>query len=96
MSTVNVEEKLFQNRYVVDPGRPHIRIRDPAVCAAQCALQPCATCCPAGCYRVEGRQVTLTTDGCLECGACRIVCDIHRNLDWEYPRGGYGIQYKFG
>ncbi|HET7868659.1 MAG TPA: ferredoxin family protein, partial [Burkholderiaceae bacterium] len=22
---VNVEEKLFQNRYTVDAGRPHIR-----------------------------------------------------------------------
>ncbi len=25
---VNVEEKLFQNRYKVDAGRPHIKIKD--------------------------------------------------------------------
>lgn len=33
MSTlaVNVEEKLFQNRYKVDAGRPHITIKDAAV-----------------------------------------------------------------
>ena len=30
---VNVEDKLFQNRYKVDHGRPHIRIKDAAVCA---------------------------------------------------------------
>ena len=33
MSTVvNVEEKLFQNRYKVDHGRPHIKIRQPDLC----------------------------------------------------------------
>ncbi|MDZ4291984.1 MAG: ferredoxin family protein, partial [Hydrogenophaga sp.] len=29
---VNVEEKLFQNRYRVDAGRPHIQIKDPEIC----------------------------------------------------------------
>jgi ferredoxin like protein len=40
MSTlaVNVEEKLFQNRYKVDHGRPHIRIKDAAVCTNDCEL----------------------------------------------------------
>jgi ferredoxin-like protein FixX len=33
---MNVEEKLFQNRYKVDHGRPHIRIKDAAVCANDC------------------------------------------------------------
>ncbi|MEW5769137.1 MAG: 4Fe-4S dicluster domain-containing protein [Pseudomonadota bacterium] len=95
MSTVNVETKLFQNRYLVDAEQPHIRIRVPSLCEKKCADQPCVVCCPAGCYTAEGRKVTLITDGCLECGTCRIVC-LERNLDWEYPRGGYGIQYKFG
>ena len=27
-----VEEKLFQNRYKVDAGRPHIQIADADVC----------------------------------------------------------------
>ncbi len=53
-------------------------------------------CCPAGCYTVEGRKVVLITDGCLECGTCRVVCDTHINVEWEYPRSGYGIQFKFG
>ena len=54
-------------------------------------------CCPAGCYTLEGNgRVVLIADGCLECGTCRIICDEHRNVDWEYPRGGYGILFKFG
>lgn len=94
---INVEEKLFQNRYRVDEGRPHIQIRDAAVCQNDCKTQPCTFCCPAGCYaRETDGAVLLTTDGCLECGTCRVICTEHRNVAWEYPRGGYGILFKFG
>ena len=41
-------------------------------------------------------MVTLITDGCLECGSCRVICTEHANVAWEYPRGGYGILFKFG
>lgn len=94
---VKVEEKLFQNRYRVDTGRPHIQIRDPLICAAECNPKPCTFCCPASCYTAEGDgRVTLITDGCLECGTCRIICAEHDNVNWDYPRGGYGILFKFG
>ena len=99
MTTVNVkvEEKLFQNRYRVDVGRPHINIANPDICQAECKTQECAVCCPAGCYTQEGNgKVILITDGCLECGTCRIVCSDFRNVEWEYPRGGYGVLFKFG
>ncbi|VVM04611.1 Ferredoxin-like protein FixX [Methylacidimicrobium cyclopophantes] len=92
-----VEEKLYQNRYRLDAGRPHIRIRNPEVCRSRCGEKSCAACCPAGCYTLgsEG-EVTLLTDGCLECGTCRIICSEFRNVDWEYPRGGFGVLFKFG
>lgn len=92
-----VEEKLFQNRYRVDTGRPHIQLRDPDVCATQCKQKACTYCCPASCYTAEGDgRVTLITDGCLECGTCRVICTEYRNVEWDYPRGGYGILFKFG
>ncbi|WP_142847659.1 ferredoxin family protein [Telmatospirillum sp. J64-1] len=92
---IKVEDKLYQNRYLVDEGRPHISIKDVEVCR-DCA-QPCTFCCPAGCYaREEDGSVTLTTDGCLECGTCRVICQDRGNLNWDYPRGGYGILFKFG
>ncbi|MBL8275798.1 MAG: ferredoxin family protein [Pelomonas sp.] len=95
--TVNVEEKLFQNRYKVDPGRPHIRILDADVCTNACQGQQCTFICPAACYKAEGNgRVTLITDGCLECGSCRVICTEHTNVAWEYPRGGHGILFKFG
>lgn len=95
--SVKVEEKLFQNRYKVDAGRPHIQIKDHNLCNNDCKQQACTVCCPAGCYVKEGNgEVVLITDGCLECGTCRVICDEHRNIEWEYPRGGYGILFKFG
>jgi hypothetical protein len=33
------KKKLFQNRYKVDHGRPHIRIKDAAVCTNECEDQ---------------------------------------------------------
>lgn len=95
-AVVNVEEKLFQNRYKVDHGRPHIQIKDPEVCRSSCnKAQACTFVCPASCYKAEGNgAVTLITDGCLECGSCRIICS--ENVQWEYPRGGHGILFKFG
>jgi ferredoxin like protein len=92
-----IEEKLFQNRYRVDSTRPHISIVDEAVCADRCSTKACTSVCPAGCWTREGNgRVTLATDGCLECGTCRVVCDEYRNVAWDYPRGGYGILFKFG
>lgn len=97
MNTAKIEEKLFQNRYRVDAGRPHIGIKDENICANECGTRQCTVCCPAGCYTLEGNgRVVLITDGCLECGTCRVICEEHRNIDWEYPRGGYGILFKFG
>jgi ferredoxin-like protein FixX len=62
-----------------------------------CVAKSCTYVCPASCYKLEGNSsVTLITDGCLECGSCRIICSEHKNVDWEYPRGGHGILFKFG
>ena len=93
---IKVEDKLFQNRYRVDEGRPHISVRDYDVCTT-CTDKPCTTACPAACYTAEDDgALTTTFDGCLECGTCRIICQDKANIDWFYPRGGYGILYKFG
>ncbi len=93
---VKIEEKLYQNRYIVDESHPHIRIRNEDVCKT-CAAQACTVCCPAACYaKNDAGAVTLVTDGCLECGTCRVICQDKENIQWDYPRGGYGISYKFG
>lgn len=92
---MKVEEKLYNNRYMVDEGRPHIAIK--ASGKPSKALKSLVNVCPAGCYsEEEDGSVAITPDGCLECGTCRIICASTGELEWNYPRGGYGILFKFG
>ncbi len=91
----NVEQKLFQNRYLVDSGRPHIRVK-PHTTPSKLLLA-LVTTCPAGCYsKNDSGQVEISVDGCVECGTCRIVCASTGEVEWSYPRGGFGVAYKFG
>ena len=92
---VKVEEKLFFNRFVVDAGKPHIRVKPHTTPSPQ--LRAMIQLCPAGCYSAgtEG-QVEIVPDGCLECGTCRIVTRTTGEIEWDYPRGGFGVLYKFG
>ncbi len=92
---MKVEEKLFQNRYLVDPGRPHIKVR-PHEKPSRALLALLHTC-PAGCYAANDKgQVEIIADGCIECGTCRILTASTGEIEWNYPRGGYGILFKFG
>lgn len=91
----NVEQKLFQNRYLVDAGRPHIKVRPHTTPTKE--LLSLTRICPAGCYtKSESGQVELSVDGCLECGTCRVVCAATGDIEWSYPRGGFGVMFKFG
>lgn len=92
--SVRVEDKLFLNRYRVDE-ESHLQLIDPDVCSARCKDQPCLFLCPANVYRLEGERITITYEGCLECGSCRIGCP-HFNIAWRFPKGGYGIRHKLG
>jgi ferredoxin like protein len=97
MSTLStrIEEKLYQNRYVVDAGKPHIKVREHDVPSE--SLKSLVTTCPAACYSLnEHGKVEIVADGCMECGTCRVVCGPTGEVEWNYPRGGYGVLFKFG
>ena len=40
-------------------------------------------------------EFPVKASACVECGVCKIVCP-YDNFDWRYPRGGYGVRYKYG
>lgn len=95
LPTVNVDDLLVAVKYYVDEARAHVRIRDQAVCAA-CAQQPCLAFCPVQVFARDALGgITVGYQACLECGSCRIGCP-NANVDWQLPRGGYGVAYKFG
>lgn len=94
-TATKVEDKLYYNRYVVDAGRSHIRVK-PHTTPSK-ALLSLTRVCPAHCYDVNDRgQVEITADGCLECGTCRVLCAESGDIEWSYPRGGFGVLFKFG
>jgi ferredoxin like protein len=94
-TVVNVEDKLYTNRYQVDAGHPHITVKPHDKPSK--ALLSLTTTCPAGCYSVNDKgHVEIAVDGCLECGTCRVVCAATKDIEWNYPRGGFGVLFKFG
>lgn len=90
---MTVEEKLLKTRFVIDPGRPHITV-DTSLCSS-CRNEPCVYVCPAQCYQKEREQMVFNWENCVECGSCRIVCPVGA-IKWDYPRGGFGVCYRFG
>jgi ferredoxin like protein len=91
----SIEDKLFLDRFQVD-DEPHLKILNPDVCVQDCRDQPCLFICPARVYTLEeDGQINVAYEGCLECGSCRIGCP-HLNIEWRFPRGGYGVRHKFG
>jgi ferredoxin like protein len=91
---VKIEDKLFLDRFKVDE-ESHLKIVDGEVCSKKCQSHACLYFCPAYVYRLEGDRISVNHEGCLECGSCRIGCP-HLNIDWKFPKGGYGISHKFG
>jgi ferredoxin like protein len=63
----------------------------------ECELKPCLSICPAGLYSIseETGEILIEYTGCLECGSCRVACPSGA-LEWNYPRGGFGVQYRYG
>ena len=82
------------NKFNVDEGHPHI-IVDKTICA-RCTGKPCLVVCPAVLYRLTGDELSFEYAGCLECGACRVMCAGKGVSSWNYPRGTFGVSYRCG
>ncbi|HZT09137.1 MAG TPA: 4Fe-4S dicluster domain-containing protein [Chloroflexota bacterium] len=91
-----VEEKLYNVRFKTDEAQSHLVITDAALCA-RCTDKPCTVFCPVSVYKWEpaDRKISVGYEKCVECGACRIGCPYY-NIEWRYPKGGFGVQYKNG
>ena len=92
---MNIEAKLGLDAFKLDE-ESHIRINQ-EICARECEEKHCLFLCPGHLYSInkETGDVSVEFEGCLECGTCRIVCR-YGALEWAYPRGGFGVQYRFG
>jgi ferredoxin-like protein FixX len=95
MNDVNVDEKLSINKYYVDEEYAHIVIKSGNVDMKEYGKLVLA--CPAGLYKLDERGgIKFDYAGCLECGACRILCGKSVLEKWDFPRGTFGIEYRWG
>ena len=53
-------------------------------------MKKMVTLCPTSCYSMEGGDVTLQHEACIECGTCA------KETEWRHPRGEKGIVYQYG
>ena len=60
-----------------------------------CVTKPCVIVCPVQCYQKEKNKLIFSWENCVECGSCRIVCS-EGAITWNFPRGGYGVCFRFG
>jgi len=88
---MKIDDKLALNLFHVDKD-PHVKVNQ-EICH-ECPHQLCTYLCPVDNYKRENGTVVFSWEGCLECGTCRVVCD-QSAINWDYPRGGYGISYRF-
>lgn len=93
---MKIEDRLFTVKFVPDEVS-HLEIKDKRVCREECLYKPCTTFCPARVYQWDELEelITVGYEGCFECGSCRVGCP-YLNISWRYPRGGYGVSYRFG
>ncbi|MDD4171567.1 MAG: ferredoxin family protein [Syntrophomonas sp.] len=86
---------LGLDRFIVDEEEAHIVV-DKEICR-QCAEKPCLYVCPAVLYKLDKNgDISFDYAGCLECGTCRIMCKNKGIVKWAYPRGTFGINFRFG
>ncbi len=95
-NVMKIEEKLALTKFTTDKNNEHIKVNF-EICKS-CKTLECVYGCPANCYRInpeEGAEIPITFDyaPCLECGTCRLVCP-NGSVDWHYPHGGFGVEYK--
>jgi len=87
-----MEDKLSKVRFRLDQA-PHIKVR--AELCESCEEKGCLYVCPVQNYVCTNGKVVFSWQGCMECGACRIVCP-KGAIDWQYPRGGFGVCLRYG
>lgn len=95
MKRLSIEQLLGIDKFAVDGDEAHI-VLDATVCS-RCSSKPCAFACPAGLYTLKEGEIVFDYAGCLECGTCRVVCpNAAVAMKWKYPRGGFGINFRYG
>ena len=94
MKLTTIPQRLAADSFVIDEDESHITV-DQELCRSTGTDKVLIAVCPAGVYQERDGQLTVDYAGCLECGTCFAVADPGA-IQWHYPRGGYGVNYREG
>ena len=92
LEKLSVEQRLNLNSFATDKER-HITINN-KLCKEQ-DTKILLRICPAACFTMKSGELVFSRLGCLECGACRAATSPGA-IEWNFPKGGFGIQYRYG
>lgn len=93
--TGTVAERLARNSYQTDEEFSHIVINQRIVRATGTG-KLLVDVCPAHVYTEEADgTISAEYAACLECGTCLAIMP-GGSLDWHYPRGGFGVEFREG
>jgi electron transfer flavoprotein-quinone oxidoreductase len=84
-SIPTVAQRVARLKYD-DDRVSHIRVTNPI----SSFMKKMVVLCPTECYSLEGEEVTLQHEACIECGTCSEM------TEWRHPRGEKGIIYQYG
>lgn len=84
-SIPTLAERIAKLKYD-DDRISHIKVLNPS----SEFMKKMVTMCPTSCYSLEGEEVTLQHEACVECGTCA------KETDWNHPRGEKGVVYQYG
>ncbi len=89
-----IDEKLARVAFNID-REAHITVAKES--CPGCPGRPCLSACPAENYtwNDENDALVFNYEGCMECGTCRFICPLDA-ISWSYPRGGFGVAYRWG
>lgn len=89
---MNIEDLTQLTQFLIDE-KSHI-ILNKEICFT-CDHHACVQACPANCYTYDEKTKLLSVvyETCLECGTCHVICD-KGAVNWSYPRGGFGVNYR--
>lgn len=92
---INTDAKLAINKFEVDEENAHIVLKAEGIDLDE--YRKLMVACPAGIYKLDAKgNIHFDYAGCLECGTCRILCGSTIIEKWEFPRGTFGVEYRWG
>ena len=89
---ISIEERLGLVSFEID-NEKHIKV-DTSRCS-ECNEKTFLYFCPTKRFTNENGKIKHDYEGCIECGTCKFACQ-KGVVDFNFPRVGYGVYYKYG